>query len=64
MPHDTNHIVECRKNASKDLIFDGKTRMTPLQTKAMLYMHTKSEKEHNSVKHALQQRVKKLGFTI
>lgn len=64
MPHDTNHIVECRKNASKDLVIDVKTRMTPLQTKAMLYMHNKSEKEHNTVKAALQQRIKKLGHSI
>jgi ribosomal silencing factor RsfS len=58
------HYATCRQNASKGLFFDEKTRMTPLQIEAVRHMHQRSEKEHNSVKSALQQRVKKLGFSI
>lgn len=42
---------------------DPFTRMTPLQTEAMKYMHNKAAKEHNSVKLELQNRIKKLGYT-
>jgi hypothetical protein len=65
MPHESAaHLVQCRKNAMKDLMFDEKTRMTPLKMEAMRHMHMKSEKEHNAAKSALQQRVKKLGYSI
>ena len=43
MPHEAaTHLVQCRKNAVKDLMFDEKTRMTPLQMEAMRHMHLKS----------------------
>ena len=42
---------------------DPFTRMTPLQTEAMKYMHNKSSKQHNSVKSELQNRIKKLGYS-
>ena len=45
MPYEAaDHLVQCRKNAAKGLVFDEKTRMTKLQMDAMLYMHNKSEK--------------------
>lgn len=65
MPHESaSHAAECRKNAMKALVFDEKTRMTRLQMDAMIYMHNKSEKEHNTVKNTVQQRIKKLGYSI
>lgn len=65
MPHESaSHAAECRKNAMKALVFDEKTRMTRLQMDAMIYMHNKSEKEHNNVKNTVQQRIKKLGYSI
>ena len=43
MPHESAaHLVECRKNATKGLMFDEKTRMTRLQMDAMQHMHNKS----------------------
>jgi hypothetical protein len=58
------HYAACRGKAMNELVFDEKTRMTPLQIQAMKHMNERSEKEHNSVKSALQQRIKKLGYKI
>lgn len=37
--------------------------MTPLQIKAMMYMHNKCAKEHLDLKSKLEARVQKLGFS-
>ena len=45
MPHEAEaHFAICREKAMASLVFDHKTRMTPLQMEAVKYMHTKSEK--------------------
>ena len=58
------HLIECKKEALKNLQFDPSTRMTPLQMDAMQYMILKSEKEHNEIKPTLQARIKKMGYTL